>query len=158
MDTTALDTAYGNLLDAATALAPPYPLGDAERAEVDWRLVHIALSDRIIGVAAADVLAGRPAVVDNLSAMDRETIAQTIAVTTHLERVETIRRHATALLDTNARMPEDAVASLVELRMHDREGRHVSDTTMSWGELMGLRAERHLPGHTTQFAAFAGQG
>ncbi|MCP2259817.1 hypothetical protein LX15_003526 [Streptoalloteichus tenebrarius] len=154
MHTNALAHAYGDLLKAASALTSATPLDERERADTDWTLVHVALSDRLLATAARDVLAGTSPLVDNSPAMDPAALSSLITSTTHEGRVDLVRRNGAEFLGLVRRTPEEAAAVPVRLRVFGRDGRHVADGETTWGELVRLRAEEHLPGHAARLAGY----
>ncbi|MET9646253.1 hypothetical protein [Streptomyces syringium] len=156
MNITELADAYQKLIRAAEGITDSTPVTGTERADVDWRLAHITLSDRILASAARDILGGAEGVVvDNLPAMDAQAIAGFIASTTHLQRIDTMRRNAAELMDLLEQIPDAAGGTVVDLRIHDRDGRHVSDSQMAWSDLVGLRSAQNIPGHTDSLAELA---
>ncbi len=60
MNTRDLAAAYQHLFDAAQAISDTSPLDADQRADVDWTLCHIALSDRILSVTARQVRSDPP--------------------------------------------------------------------------------------------------
>ncbi|MFI9206026.1 hypothetical protein [Streptomyces sp. NPDC053048] len=158
MDITDLAEAYRQLVNAAEGITDSTPVTATERADVDWRLAHIALSDRILASAARDVLGGAESVlVDNQPAMDAHAIAGLIASTTHPQRIDAMRRNAAELMDLLELTGEGAGNTTVHLRIHDRDGRHVSDSRMTWSDLIGVRANQNIPGHAVRLAELAGR-
>ncbi|MEW2524182.1 hypothetical protein [Streptomyces sp. NPDC047071] len=152
MDVTALASAYEGLLTRAEAIGGSTPLGAETRADVEWRLCHIALADRIIATAAGEQIEGRAATVDNRPSMDPVRIAAIIDTTTHAQRVDTVRRTWAELRSVlESFTPDDARAQLT-LRMHDRNGEYVSDAVLSWRTLVELRAAQHIPGYRDALA------
>ncbi|MER6987878.1 hypothetical protein ABT337_03620 [Saccharopolyspora hirsuta] len=153
MDTAEIEAAYRDLLAAAEA--DTAALAAEARSAVDWTLSHIALSDRILAAAARDVLTGVPPVVDNSSAMDEAAIAALIASTSHRRRIDMVRRNAADLASVIRTIPNHAAATPVLLRLTNREGRTFPDQHLPWGDLVGLRATEHIPGHTARLAALS---
>ncbi|UQI45965.1 hypothetical protein M1P56_17890 [Streptomyces sp. HU2014] len=154
MDSTALARAYRSLLDAAQALTAAVPvLGAEDRATADWTLGHIALSDGMLAAVARDVLAGRPARIDNTAAMEPAALARLTAATSHAGRVALVRRHAGELLGLVEALSPHQAAALVQARLVDRTGRQVFDGRLAWEEVVRMRAEEHLPGHAATLAA-----
>lgn len=161
MNTTALAAAYQRLLTAAQALTPDSPLEPRLRADVDWTLCHVALSDQILTKAARQLLVGRtsatPAlVVDNQPAMDPAAIAAMTASTTHRDRADAVRQHAAELIAQLDQIPaDDAARTSLTLRFHDRTGQHISDTEMTWTELIRLRTCQHIPAHADRLRSYS---
>ncbi|MFE1775559.1 hypothetical protein [Streptomyces sp. NPDC059008] len=155
MDTKTLADAYQQLLLAAERITESTPLAALERSDVDWLLAHIALSDRILATAARDVLAGIPVVIDNQAAMDDDNIAQLIGSTTYVQRIDAVRRNGAEFADLVRQVPERTGSVTVQLRVHDRSGRRISDSRATWAELVDLRATKHIPGHAQRLAELA---
>ncbi|WP_433174697.1 hypothetical protein [Actinoallomurus sp. CA-150999] len=151
MDTTRLTHAYRDLVAAASAIDAA-----VRRADVDWTLAHIALSDEMLAGAAERLLTGENVVVDNRAAMDETAIAELIAATSHAERVALVHRNGAALTNVVGRIPEATADRTVRIRLVDRTGRQVTDAEVTWDRLIRMRAEEHLPGHTARLAAVSG--
>ncbi|GGP76005.1 hypothetical protein [Streptomyces abikoensis] len=159
MDLTDLTDAYQRLVKAAEGITDASPITDAERADVAWLLAHIALSDRVLTTAARELLGGATSVVvDNQPAMDTRAIDDLIAGTTHLQRIEVLHRNAVELMDLLDLMPKSAWSADVELRIHDRDGRHVSDSQLTWSGLIDIRAKQNIPGHAVRLAELGNRG
>jgi hypothetical protein len=164
MNTRDLAAAYQHLFDAAQAISDGSPLDADQRADVDWTLCHIALSDRILTLAARQVRSGRPQatgkpVVDNQPAMDPAAIAAMTASTTHQDRIAAVRQHAATLIAELGQTPDQAGQAPLTLRLHDKTGQHVGDTDMTWADLIDLRARQHIPAHAARLASYqAGSG
>ncbi|MEV5708530.1 hypothetical protein [Actinoallomurus sp. NPDC052274] len=152
MDTTHLGRAYRDLTAAASAIGEA-ALPAARRADVDWTLAHVALSDEMLATAAERLLAGEPVTVDNRTAMDETVIAGLIARTSHAERVALVRRNGAAFVGLVRRIPAETAEGPVDLHVFDRAGRQVADERMPWGRIVRMRAEEHLPGHAARLAA-----
>ncbi len=158
MDTTELDAAYRTLLTTAASIADTGVLPQKARTAIDWTLTHIALSDRLLAATARDVLIGLAPVVDNRAAMDDAAVTTVIASTTHLERVELVRRNADDLVAALKAIPEHAAATPVLLRLVDRDVRPLPEQRLPWREVVRLRATEHIPGHTARIAALTSTG
>lgn len=155
MNTSNLGAAYQRLLGSAQTITEDTRLDPDQRADVDWTLCHIALSDQILTHAAKDVHLGRTeragnVVVDNQSAMDPAAIAAMTAATTHQDRIAAVRRRATELIAELDQIPDQAAQARVTLRFHDKTGQHVADTDLAWADLIELRAHQHIPAHATR--------
>ncbi|MEU8698991.1 hypothetical protein AB0C61_15180 [Streptomyces sp. NPDC048680] len=147
MDVTALATAYAELLAHAESITDETPLDAPTRADVAWRLCHIALADRIIANAARDQINGRTATVDNQPSMDPNRITLMINTTTHAQRIDNVRRNwaeLRPLLETFSAVDTEAK---LKLRMHDRNGEYMSDTILAWSALVDMRTTQNIPGH-----------
>ncbi|MGW4126073.1 hypothetical protein [Nocardia sp. NPDC004711] len=155
MDTTEFDAAYDGLLAAAGSIIDTTLLAPDVRSGIDWTLSHIALSDRVLAAAARDVLTGLFPAVDNRKAMDDAAITALIASTTHIQRVDTIRRNARDLSSVIRTIPDHAAATPVLLRLVSRDGRPLPDQQLLWSDLIRLRAIEHIPGHTEKLTALA---
>ncbi|MFD0547494.1 hypothetical protein ACFQ1B_36320 [Streptomyces mexicanus] len=143
---------YDSLIAQADVITEATALPAAARADVDWRLCHIALADRIIAAAAREQIDQGTATVDNQPSMDPDRIKHMTRSTTHAQRVDNVRRNWAELRSLLARFsPADAQAQLT-LRMHDRNGEYVSDSVLTWSELIEMRATRHIPGHRDALA------
>ncbi|MFD7550993.1 hypothetical protein [Streptomyces sp. NPDC059816] len=147
METKVLLRAYQELLDAAERITVAAPLAEPDRAQIDWLLAHIALSDRALADAGRAVLAGREALLDNAQAMSKSEIGRILGSTTHSERAELVRRNAMELIDLLDLTPDEAADTTVRARLVDREGSVVFDQGLQWGDLIRVRAEEHIPGH-----------
>jgi hypothetical protein len=156
VDVTVLRAAYRDLLAAAEKITEAGPLPEQVRADVDWTLAHVALSDRLLAAAARDVLAGLPVRVDNSSAMDPASIAKLISATSHAQRSDLVRRNADDLLAVIAMTPDETARTPIELHLVDRNGRTAATSRLPWSELVGLRATKHIPGHAARLAAWGG--
>lgn len=159
MNTRDLAAAYQHLFDAAQAISDTSPLDPDQRADVDWTLCHIALSDRILSAAAGQVRSDRPQttgklVVDNQPAMDPDAIAAMTASTTHHDRIAAVRQHAATLITELDQTPDQAAQAPLTLRFHDKTGQHVGDTDMTWADLIDLRTRQHIPAHATRLAGY----
>lgn len=154
METKDLSRAYKELLAAAEAVTDDGPLTDADRAQTDWLLAHIALSDRALADAARQVLTGQEARIDNASAMSKTEIGRVIAATTHAERIDMVQRNAQELIDLLDRTPDSAAVSSVRARLVDRSGEVVFDSDLTWGDVVKMRAVEHIPGHAATIASF----
>jgi hypothetical protein len=149
-----LAEAYRRLVAAARLAGGSAQLTDEERAQVDWTLSHIALSDRMLAQAARRVLAGEPARIDNSGAMDEAAIAGLIASTSHEQRVAMVSERAEDLVSLVRLMPPDQGSVSLQARLVNREGHVVFDDRLSWGDLVKARAEQQIPGHAARLEAF----
>jgi hypothetical protein len=147
MDVTALALVYDSLIAQAEAITDTTPLRAAARADVDWRLCHIALADRIIATAVREQINGRTATVDNQPSMDPDRITKMINTTTHAQRVDNVRRNWAELRSLLAAFSPADARTHFTLRMHDRNAEYVSDSVISWSDLIEMRATRHIPDH-----------
>lgn len=155
MDTIPLAQAYRRLIEAAQAITPSTSLTEDERADIDWRMAHIALTDELLATAARDILDGSPAIVDNLPAMDSDAIAAIIGNTSHAQRVMRVRAHGAAFIACLTRMSDEQAKTAVRLKLHDRNGALVSDRTMIWNDLVHVRAQRHIPAHVARLVSLS---
>lgn len=155
MDTTDLTHAYEALLTAAESITSTTPLSNTDRARVDWTLAHIALSDRMLATTARDVLAGRPATIDNASAMSQNAIDSVLASTTHLERAELVRRNAKELTDLLEQTPAHGGRALIRTRLVDRAGQQVFQGNLTWSEVVQMRGRDNIPGHAATLSALS---
>jgi hypothetical protein len=155
VETEDLASAYQDLLAAAEAIHDDGILSAEDRGTLGWTLAHIALSDRgLVGTARA-VLAGREAGIDNGVAMSKTAIGKVCANTSHVERVEMVRRNARELIDLLDRTPGEAVDVTVRARLVNGEGAIVFDNDLKWGDVIRMRATEHIPGHAARVAGLA---
>ena len=156
MNTTDLAAAYRRLIAAAQAISDDSPLDPNQRADVDWTLCHIALSDQILTRTANEVRYRRPGklVVDNQPAMDPATIAAMTAATAHHDRVAAVRQHAASLLSELGQTSDQNAQAPLTLRFHDKTGQHVGATDMTWADLIELRTHQHIPAHAARLASY----
>ncbi|GAA2232520.1 hypothetical protein [Streptomyces nogalater] len=152
MDVTALASVYDSLIAQAEAITDTASLPATTRSDVDWRLCHIALADRIIATAAREQTDGRTATVDNQPSMDPDRIKQMIHSTTHAQRVDNVRRNWAELRSLLAGFSAADAQAQLTLRMHDRNGEYVSESVLTWSELIEMRTTRHIPGHRDALA------
>ncbi|MDH6131845.1 hypothetical protein P3T37_001219 [Kitasatospora sp. MAA4] len=150
MDTSQLNHAYRTLLDAANGLTEDDPLSEAARADVDWTLAHLALSDRLLASTARSILAARPGELDNTAAMSPQAIAALVDATSHFQRVDMVRRNAAELTALLERIPYHHGTTPVSVRLVDRAGSTVFTGNVPWGEIVRRRAQDQLPGHTAR--------
>ncbi len=86
--------------------------------------------------------------------MDPAAIAAMTASTTHYDRIAAVRQHASELISELDQTPDQAAQAPLTLRFHDKTGQHVGDTTMTWADLIDLRAHQHIPAHATRLASY----
>lgn len=160
MRTVELANAYEQLVEVAAQIDPT-ALGLAQRGEVEWTLCHVILSNGLLADAAHSI-AGQgeeyALVVDNLPATDPAIIANLVASTTHAQRVGAVRTSAREFLSAVAAVPEESAAAQITFRVHDRNGKYITDSSATWGELMILRATQHLPAHTGRLGGYSARG
>ncbi len=158
METAALEEAYTGLIAAATAAAP----GDEASAppsgehDADWTLAHVALSDRLLASTARQVLAGDAAGLDNGPAMDPKAIEELTTSAGRDVLVELVRRNAAELVGLLAQTPDNQRATPVSVRLVGDKGEELFSGAVPWGEIVRLRAEDHIPGHTGRLRRIAG--
>lgn len=155
MDTTKLEAAYRGLLTVVESIPDTTGYPARARADIDWTLSHIALSDPILTAAARDILNDHSAVVDNQHAMEQSAIAELIDSTSHQRRIAMVRAHAHELGEVLREIPDHAAVRPVLLRIFSRDGESLPEQRMPWSELIELRATRHIPGHAARIAAYA---
>ncbi len=159
MNTNDLAAAYQRLISAAQALTDDSPLDADHRADVDWTLCHVALSDQILTQAARRVRSDQPEtagklVVNNQPAMDPTAIAAMAAATTHQDRIAAVRQHADGLIAELDQTPDQAAQTPLVLRFYDKTGQHVSDTDMTWAHLIDLRGHQQIHAHATRLDSY----
>ncbi|MFD6925778.1 MmgE/PrpD family protein [Streptomyces sp. NPDC059944] len=157
METAVLEEAYAGLIAAATAA----PLGHQASAprpderDADWTLAHIALSDRLLASTARQVLAGDPAGLDNGPAMDPKAVEELTSSVDRDVLVELVRRNAAEFVGLLAQTPENQRATPVVVRLVGDKGEELFSGAVPWGEIVRLRAEDHIPGHTGRLRRIA---
>ncbi|MEW2043785.1 hypothetical protein AB0885_43745, partial [Streptomyces sp. NPDC005534] len=157
METAVLEEAYAGLIAAATAA----PLGHQASAprpdehDADWTLAHIALSDRLLASTARQVLAGDPAGLDNGPAMDPKAVEELTSSVDRDVLVELVRRNAAEFVGLLAQTPENQRATPVIVRLVGDKGEELFSGAVPWGEIVRLRAEDHIPGHTGRLRRMA---
>jgi len=157
MRTEDLELAYEQLDAAAQAVSPETVRSPEHWADIDWTLCHVALSNRLLGDAARNILQNGPdfpLVIDNLPATDPPVMAAMIASTTHGERIEAVRTSAAEFLAQVGEITDDDARASVTFRIHDRDGNYVTDSTVVWSELMRLRAREHLRAHSDRLRSY----
>lgn len=152
MDVATLAAVYTDLLAAAESITPQTPLDEPVRADVDWRLCHIALADRIIATAAREQINGHTATVDNQPSMDPNRIAVMISTTTHAQRIDNVRRNWAELRPLFEAFTDVDVQAKLKLLMHDHNGEYVSDSVLPWSTLIDMRTSQHIPAHRDALA------
>ncbi|MEU0783062.1 MmgE/PrpD family protein [Streptomyces sp. NPDC006173] len=151
METAVLDEAYVALIAAATTAATPGDQASASQPgerDADWTLAHIALSDRLLASTARQVLAGDAAGLDNGPAMDPKAIEELTSSVDRDVLVELVRRNAAELVGLLAQTPQNQRATPVTVRLVGDTGEELFSGAVPWGEIVRLRAEDHIPGHT----------
>jgi hypothetical protein len=153
METEQLALAYERLVAAATE-AGRTGLTEDQRAQVDWTLGHVVLSDRMLTDVAWRVRAGREARIDNGGAMDERAIAAVVATSSHDERTTMVANQARALLAVIADTATDRATTVLPARLVDRTGTEVFSGEVVWGELLSARANHQIPGHAARLEGF----
>jgi hypothetical protein len=148
VDTTALRSAYAELLDAA---AVP---GLGEAADSGWNadqiLAHLLSVDAAIAAVALGVVSGSRPSFDNRTSLDPWNLDRIIAG--HKGRADLIdhaRSQAAVLCDIADRLDEDAASVLVPSLMLSN-GALVVDMPIPLGGLINGLADDHVPVHTRQ--------
>ncbi|MFC9244747.1 MmgE/PrpD family protein [Streptomyces sp. NPDC057136] len=150
METAVLEAAYAGLIAAATdALGheDPPPVQPGEHS-ADWTLAHIALSDRLLASTARQVLGSRAAGLDNGPAMEPKAVEELTSSVGRDVLVELVRRNAAELVGIVAQIPYENQSAPVAVRLVSDKGEELFAGTVPWGEIVRMRAEDHLPGHT----------
>lgn len=148
METRDLSAAYANLLAVAEAITDESPLAEAARAQVDWVIAHIILSERMLADTARHILNGQEAYIDNAPAMSKTAIATLISTRSHHDRVDMARHNAQEFVGLLDRTPQAAAGTGVPTRLVDRDGKPAFDGLLTWGDIVHARATEHIPGHT----------
>ncbi|WP_416971079.1 MmgE/PrpD family protein [Streptomyces sp. 4F14] len=152
METSPLEDAYVALIAAATAAThgdPPPAPAPGERG-IEWTLAHVALSERLLASTARQVLAGTPAGLDNGPAMEPKAVADLISSAGPDVLVDLVRRNAAEFVGLLARTPKDRGAAQVAVRLVGDDGEEVFSGPVPWAEIVRMRAEEHIPGHTNR--------
>jgi hypothetical protein len=144
MDTTGLRTAYEEFAAEAAAggFGPPPP-GEWTAGQV---VAHVSRNDELLAAAAAAILDGRPAGLDNRPALDLgalDSLADPLAA---------VRDSGARLCDLLDRLTDQQAATVVPVFIQDGDEIAV-DRPMPWGVLMGVQASVHLPAHGEQLRA-----
>lgn len=158
MQTHDLAQAYEKLLSVAEAITDDSPLTENARAQVDWVITHIALSDRMLADTARCILNGQEARIDNTPAMSKTTIGTLVSTRSHRDRVDMARRNAGEFISLLEQMPQTAADTDVSTRLVNSEGETVFDGLLTWGDIVRARATQHIPGHTATLTKLAENG
>lgn len=150
METTVLEEAYAGLITAALAAPPQQPAAPAGGRGTDWTLAHIALSDRLLASTAREILTSVPPVLDNGPAMDPAAIEELTSSAGRDVLVELVRRNGAELVGLIARIPSENRSVPVAVRLVGDTGQELFAGPMPWGEIVRVRAEEHIPGHTAR--------
>lgn len=148
MDTTALRSAYGRLLDAAAIPG----LGDADDGgwNADQVLAHVLSVDAATAAVALGVVAGARPSFDNRVSLDTWNLGRIIAEHSgRADLIDHVRSQAAVLCDIADRLDEQAASVLVPtLLLSDDE--LVLDRPLPLSSLIDGLAGSHVPGHTQQ--------
>jgi hypothetical protein len=148
MDTTALQAAYDQLLDAA---ASP-ELGEAADGgwNADQLLAHLLSIDAGITAVALGVVAGSRPTFDNRVSLDRWNLARIVGE--HADRaalIDSVRRTTEVLCDVADQLTDAAAQVLVPSLLLSNEAVAV-DQPLTLESLIGGLAADHVPRHTQQ--------
>ncbi|MEW2164654.1 MmgE/PrpD family protein [Streptomyces sp. NPDC007084] len=157
METAVLEEAYAALITAATAAPLDHPASSAGLGErdADWTLAHVALSDRLLASTARQVLSGEAAGLDNGPAMDPKAIEELTSSVGRDVLVELVRRNAAEFVGLIAQTPHNRQATPVTVRLVGDEGEELFSGAVPWGEIVRLRAEEHIPAHSSRLRRIA---
>lgn len=150
METTALEEAYAGLIAAALAAPTRHPAEPPGEHGTDWTLAHIALSDRLLASTAREVLVGVPPLLDNGPAMDPAAIKELTSSAGRHVLVELVRRNGAELVGLIGRIPVENRSVPVAVRLVGDTGEELFAGPVPWGEIVRMRAEEHIPGHTAR--------
>jgi hypothetical protein len=148
MDTTALRSTYGKLLEVA---AEP-DLGDASDGgwDADHVLAHLVSVDAAIAAVALGVVAGARPTFDNRISLDPWNLDQIIGQHKgRAELIDHVRSHSTILCDIADRLNGDAAEVLVPTILLSNDQVLVDQPVPLAGLIDGLAAD-HVPVHTQQ--------
>lgn len=148
MDTTALRSAYGRLLDAA---AIP-DLGDADDGgwNADQILAHVLSVDAATAAVALRVVAGARPAFDNRLSLDTWNLERIIAGHSgRADLIDHVRGQAAVLCDIADQLDEQAASVLVPSLLLSDDAL-VLDRPIPLSGLIDGLAESHVPGHTQQ--------
>lgn len=152
MNVTRLAGAYEELLAVADSAVRASPVSADVQARIDRTLAHVLLTDRALILTARQILAGEPGCLCIRDAMSLTALSGVTATTTHAELVTAVRQEAETLLPLLGALPEFAAEARVEVRLVDRDDEHVFES-LRWGDLIEMRAEEHLSGHSRLLAS-----
>ncbi|MDK0517588.1 hypothetical protein [Streptomyces sp. ML-6] len=80
-----------------------------------------------------------------------------VSTTTHAQRVDSVRRNWAELRSLLVACSPANTQARLTLRMHDRDGEYVSDSVLTWSDLIEMRTTRHIPGYRDALAQAAPQ-
>jgi hypothetical protein len=155
MDTDTLAEAYQRLENAALFVAASPAPTEQQRADTDWTLAHVALSDLMLAEAARHLSAGDPVRIDNSTAMSPTAIRELIETTEYQERVDLVAARGAELVGLIARQGAQEATASVEVHLVDSAGRTSFEGTMTWGEIVHARGTVQIPGHAARLAGYA---
>jgi hypothetical protein len=156
MNTDKLREAYDQFLETVAdrgRFGPPPP-GEWTPELV---LAHVAVGDRVIAQAAAQVMAGRQPELDNFASQSRpylEAVAQAAGSWDGLVRL--VRQAGDELIALAERMTDEQAGTLVHSRILDGT-RMVVDAPFPIGQAVMVPAVVHLAGHAQQLLALQPQ-
>lgn len=152
MKTGQLADAYEEFLTVVQSITASGPLSAPVQARIDLTLAHVFLADRALVLVARQILAGDMARLDNGDAMSRTVLGNLIAGTSHAERVTAVRQEMGTLTRLLRAIPEEAADIAVTVRLVDQDSEHIFEEGLRWGDLIQVRAQEHLPGHSRLLA------
>ena len=120
MDTTELEAAYRELLEAAADAGPAARSRDAW--DVDTVLAHVVASSRMLAAACAELLSGRIPVVDNRPTQSWEYLDAIVSSAGGRdELLETVRRSGREVIILTSQLGEAQIAIRVPTIFLDGE-------------------------------------
>ncbi|MDI5966375.1 hypothetical protein POF50_007035 [Streptomyces sp. SL13] len=152
MKTGQLADAYEEFLAVVQSITASGPLSTRVQAQIDLTLAHVFLADRALVLVARQVLAGDLAQLDNGDAMSRTVLGNLIAGTSHAERVTAVRQEMRTLLRLLRAIPQEAADIAVTVRLVDHDSEQIFQEGLRWGDLIEVRAQEHVPGHSRLLA------
>ncbi|MGC9962007.1 MAG: hypothetical protein ABSE47_08920 [Acidimicrobiales bacterium] len=151
MDTTELDAAYRELLEAAADAGPAARFRDAW--DVDTVLAHVVAGSRMLAAACAELLSGRIPVVDNRPTQSRLYLdAIVTSVADRDELLDTVRRSGQEVVILASQLEEAQTAICVPTIILDG-GRIKVQRPLPFSELL---QPGHVREHLAQLQAMQG--
>ena len=154
MDTTELEAAYRELLDAARAggFGPPAEEGGWSAELV---LAAVVATDRLLAAATAEVLAGASARYDNAPATRAPYLRAIARAAGDLDGLVAEARRCGLELVLLARELGEAAATPVDVRLLDGDEVRLA-APMPWSGMLATHAEVHLRERREALAALSG--
>ena len=155
MDVTILESAYDQFLDAARGLRAGKPPDGEWPPELV--LAHVIVSDRMIALAAARVLAGGEPRFDNRASQFSPYLDAIVRVAGGWDGLLAgVRQAGNELMATVALIEPDHARVAVPTLVVDHD-RILIDGPAPLEQLVMIPATIHLPGHAEQLRSYASQ-